>query len=186
MSCPETSSCRASCGSPPSRRRHSPRALRAAPTIQLASVAPSSSFASPFAISAQPASGRPPSGLGAFDRYGWSVDVLHLPSGAARVIVGAPRQDFSGLNEGAAYVWESDSTGTAGWQAKFRLRDSQASSLDNLGETVALTGAAGAFVGTPNYDGNGVIDQGAVVYFDLSTIFRDGFESGGITAWFDK
>ncbi|REJ74554.1 MAG: hypothetical protein DWQ36_20875 [Acidobacteria bacterium] len=114
-----------------------------------------------------------------FDYYGDSLDLEVGDSGRALLVVGAPREDVTWINTGAAYVWSYDGTS---WRPVWRLIDTSRTALDRMGEALSLTSNGGVLVGSPNWNANGVNDQGAVVFFDLA-LFRDGFESGNVSAW---
>jgi hypothetical protein len=91
------------------------------------------------------------------DRFGSSV-ALH----GDVLVAGSPREDVGRRpNAGAAYVFERDG---ARWLETLRLVDSQPESNAYLGTSVAL-GDLGALVGAPRANGNGVLDQGAVLFY---------------------
>ena len=118
---------------------------------------------------------RPP-GAGAHDHFGWSV-ALH----DELLVAGSPGEDGNAGDAGAAYVFQR--TGAEWSAATLRLYDRNGAEHDELGTSVAV-GEVGALVGSPNVNGNGVFDQGALLFYrSLVTLFADGFASGDTTAW---
>jgi hypothetical protein len=117
---------------------------------------------------------RPPDATD-FDHFGASL-ALDDRSLAA----GSPGRDGALQNEGAAYVYRR--AGSA-WQTLpfLRLVDSSPEAEEALGTSVAV-GGYGALAGAPNFDGNGVLDQGAVLFHSFR-IFADDFDGGDFSAW---
>jgi uncharacterized repeat protein (TIGR01451 family) len=109
----------------------------------------------------------------------WTQQAKLLPSGSAlndnfgaavalsgdTAIVGAPSNDASGTDAGAAYVFKRDGSGV--WTQTAKLVGSDTVSGDNLGSAVALSGTT-AIIGAPGKDGPGT-DAGAAYVFT-----RDG------------
>ena len=118
-----------------------------------------------------------PAGAASYDHFGTSV-ALH----GVVLVAGSPGEDGALGDEGAAYVYQR--SGDAwGPQPRLRLSDPAAEEHDALGTSVAA-GELGALVGSPNFDGNDVYDQGAALWYAaIVTLFADGFESGGTSAW---
>jgi hypothetical protein len=98
------------------------------------------------------------------DRFGTSV-ALHRDV----VVAGSPREDVPLSTTGAAYVFEHVG---AQWQETARLADGAPQLRAYLGASVAV-GDLGILVGAPRYDGNGVYDQGAVLFYELLEADRD-------------
>lgn len=98
------------------------------------------------------------------DQFGSSVAV-HRDV----VVAGSPREDVPLASTGAAYVFEH--VGSQ-WQETHRLADSAPQTRAFLGTSVAI-GDSGILVGAPRYDGNGVFDQGAVLFYDVTEADRD-------------
>ena len=128
--------------------------------------------------------------------FAWEYETLLRPPGASHddhfgasvalhdvvLVAGSPGEDGAVGDEGAAYVYQR--SGSL-WSTVPRLRlfDAEAEEHDALGTSVAA-GDLGALVGAPYHDGNDVYDQGAVLFYrGIVTLFTDGFESGGTTAW---
>ena len=109
------------------------------------------------------------------DNFGYSV-ALHDDI----LVAGSPGEDGASIDEGAAYVYQYSGSQ---WRKRMRLADSAPEPDEQLGWSVAV-GDLGALVGAPYFDGNGVLDQGAVLaYGGIVTLFEDGFESGDFSAW---
>jgi len=98
------------------------------------------------------------------DQFGSSV-AMHRDV----VVAGSPREDVPLATTGAAYVFEHVG---AQWQETARLTDSAPETRAYLGASVAV-GDPGILVGAPRYDGNGVYDQGAVLFYDVMESDRD-------------
>lgn len=90
------------------------------------------------------------------DTFGSSV-ALHRDV----VVAGSPREDVPQFSTGAAYVFEH--LGSS-WRETLRLADSAPQVRAFLGGSVAV-GDLGVMAGAPGYDGNGVYDQGAVLFY---------------------
>jgi hypothetical protein len=118
-----------------------------------------------------------------YDHVGTSVDLTPTLQGGLVLAVGAPGEDLAAPDAGAAAVYDYDSA-TETWRHILTLVDSEAADGDALGSAVSAT-ARGVLAGAPNADGNGVLDQGAALYFDHleGWIFADGFELGHLGAW---
>ncbi len=84
-------------------------------------------------------------------------------------MAGSPREDVPLSTTGAAYVFEHVG---AQWQETARLADGAPQLRAYLGASVVL-GDPGILVGAPRYDGNGVYDQGAVLFYELVEADRD-------------
>lgn len=80
-------------------------------------------------------------GAKAFDHFGVSVALR-----PGRALVGAPRRDFAGVNEGAAYVFEPGAGGQ--WVQKAELRAANPQAYELAGSAVALNGER-ALLGSP-------------------------------------
>lgn len=98
------------------------------------------------------------------DHFGASV-AMHRDV----VVAGSPREGVPLGTTGAAYVFEH--VGDQ-WQETARLADSAPQARAFLGASVAV-GDLGILVGAPRYDANGVLDQGAVLFYDVMESDRD-------------
>ena len=94
---------------------------------------------------------------GGFDSFGASVAL-----DGDRALVGSRNDDDSGGSSGSAYVFERSGSS---WAVTAKLVASDASSSDNLGATVSLSGPR-ALVGAPGADGS-IAGAGAAYVFDL-------------------
>jgi hypothetical protein len=115
-------------------------------------------------------------------RFGTSVAVRPAGEQGAVMVAGSPGEDHTAPISGAAYLFHLEA---GEWVAKLRLYDSTGTNTlnDNLGNTVAL-GPHGVLVGSLYYDGNGISNQGAVLFYKgIVPLFYDGFETGDETAW---
>ena len=110
-----------------------------------------------------------------FDHFGASVSMYD-----DLLAAGAPGEDGSSVDEGAAFVYQRSGSE---WRESLRLEDATPEADEAVGIAVAI-GDRGVLVGAPYFDGNGVVDQGAVLFFgSVFTLFADGFESGDTGAW---
>lgn len=93
------------------------------------------------------------------DQFGWSV-----ATDADSMIVGAPSEDASGSNAGAAYIFFRAEGGSGNWGEVAKLAASDASSNDRFGWSVDIEGdtaAVGAIYGE-----NAGVGVGAVYIFE--------------------
>ena len=114
------------------------------------------------------------------DELGGSVAV----SGAT-VLAGARKHQVSATDQGAAYVFTEPSGGWAGSQAQAQeLTASDASTLDSLGESVAISGNT-ILAGAPRRLATGGAEPheaGAAYIFGLGTESNEGTTGGGGTS----
>jgi hypothetical protein len=116
-----------------------------------------------------------PAGATHFDHFGAGVSMA-----GGLLAAGAPGEDGASVDEGAAFVYQLSGPQ---WRETLRLEDGTPEADEAVGTAVAI-GDRGAIVGAPSFDGNGVVDQGAVLFFGtVFTLFADGFESGDTSAW---
>jgi hypothetical protein len=87
-------------------------------------------------------------GQAANDNFGWSVAIS-----GDYAIVGAPLEDASGAEAGAAYIFNRTGPGNT-WDAGTKIMASDAQTLDNFGYSVGITPTY-AIVGAPYEDGGG-------------------------------
>lgn len=110
-----------------------------------------------------------------FDHFGASLAVDERSLAA-----GSPGRDGTVEDEGATYVYR-----LAGgeWQGLpfLRLVDGTPEAEEELGASVGVS-AWGVVSGAPGFDGNGELDQGAVLFHSFR-LFADDFDSGDTSAW---
>jgi hypothetical protein len=123
-----------------------------------------------------------PAGAADDDGVGTSIALHDFGARGLVLAIGTPGEDVDGADEGAVHVFRSAG---AGWSHAARLVDGNGADGDALGTAVAI-GELGVLAGAPFADANGVVDQGAVLYFDeLLPVFIDDFENAGTGAWSD-
>lgn len=89
------------------------------------------------------------------------------------LVAGAPYEDGTGLDYGAAYVYYKDQGADNAWGQVIKLSASDAADSDTFGHSVAISGDY-VVVGAPNKDGSAADEGAAYVYY------RD---QGGTDAW---
>ncbi|MBW2455459.1 MAG: FG-GAP repeat protein, partial [Deltaproteobacteria bacterium] len=101
------------------------------------------------------------------DRLGTSVAIA-----GDSVFVGAPFEDGSGTDRGAAYVYERDEGSQDNWGQTLKLLAGDAANVDLFGGSVDVSGGSSvgdaAILGAPFEDGAGA-DRGAAYVFSLKT-----------------
>ena len=100
-----------------------------------------------------------PATLGAGDEFGASVSIA-----GDKLIVGAPKDDASASDAGAAYIFSRDNGGADNWGQLQKLTSPAPSSNDACGAAVDITTQA-AIVGAPGADQPGKTDAGAAHLF---------------------
>jgi len=97
------------------------------------------------------------SSLNAHDRFGTSVDL-----DADRILIGAYGVDLTGINLGAAYIfdWDGDQ-----WTFSTELTASDGANLDSFAEAVSLDGNRAIVSASRDDDGSN--DSGSVYVFDF-------------------
>ncbi len=103
------------------------------------------------------------------DRFGRSVAI-----DGSTVVAGAYHDDDSGIDAGAAYLFERNNGGADSWGQVRKLTASDATELDNFGSSVALDDST-VVVGAPMRDMDGTFQVGAVYVFERN--------HGGANLW---
>ncbi len=89
------------------------------------------------------------------------------------LVAGAPYEDGTGLDWGAAYVYYRDQGGDDAWGEVAKLSASDAADSDTFGTSVAISGDY-VVIGAPNKDGSAADEGAAYVYYR---------NQGGDDAW---
>lgn len=106
----------------------------------------------------------------AFDEFGRSIAI-----DGQTMVVGAPYADLAGnLDQGAAYIFRQDQSGTGLWRQVKKLVASDGAAGDGFGASVAISGQT-VVAGARWADEGGSVDQGAVYVFSQ--------DEGGTDNW---
>ncbi len=123
-----------------------------------------------------------PADAEAVDQAGFSVALS-----GDRLLLGAWLEDEAGTSAGAAYLFERTGSDPSAWAEVEKLIAGDAESEDRFGVDVAISGdtaVIGAYRDDAACPGDDSCNSGsAYVFFQDSSIFGDGFESGGVAAW---
>lgn len=123
-----------------------------------------------------------PSDAEAVDQAGYSLDLA-----GDRLLLGAWLEDEVGTSAGAAYLFERAGSDPSVWNETDKLTAGDGESEDRFGVAVAISGdtaVIGAYRDDAACPGDVSCNSGsAYLFFQDSSIFTDGFETGGIEAW---